>query len=114
MNGEIESALRDAVNAVLNERLKTHREQVSARLIHWLVNHARKKAVPDLDQQIAKMSEDLNKMVAAMRLEYNQGQLLVKADGTAEETLRKLRLGTSWFDPWPDITTFVLAGIYAE
>ena len=114
MNGELEAALQEAVNAVLNERLKAHSAQVEARLVEWLINTAKKKPVPDLDKRLQEMSVEIKRMVENLSLDYRNGQLVVKASGTAEETLRKLRLGTLWFDPVPDVTTLILSGIYAE
>lgn len=110
----LRSSVSKAVDQEINERLKLRHTEVAARIIAWLVNDSRKAPIKDLDAQMKSMTESIQRLAKEMTLEYRDGNIVVNAAGTAEETLRKLRLGTSWFEPMPDIIPQIMAGLYAE
>jgi hypothetical protein len=47
-----------------------------------------------------------------MRIKMQKGTIVVKVNGSAEQTFKKLRLGTDWFLPCGDeLETIIMAGL---
>jgi hypothetical protein len=44
-------------------------------------------------------------------LKYEKGTLVVKVNGSAEQTFKKLKLGSDWFAPCVDLETIIMAGL---
>jgi hypothetical protein len=94
------------------ERLRKDRHRFSAALITaWLVERAKKKPVPDLEKRVKMFTKDIYKMCEDMRVEIKDGAFVVKVNGAAEQTYKKLRLGTDWFEPNADVVTQIMAGL---
>jgi hypothetical protein len=94
------------------ERLRKDRHDYSAALLtEWLVERAKKKPVPDLAKRTEQFTKDIYKMCEDMRLEIKDGAFVVKVNGAAEQTYKKLRLGTDWFEPNADVVTQIMAGL---
>lgn len=97
------------------EQLRYERWPVCAtNIMNWLRDDARKVPVPDLAARMAKMQKDVEHMCKTMRLKYEKGKLVVKVDGSAEQTFKKLRLGTNWFEPDTDVMVQIMAGLDDE
>jgi DNA-binding protein YbaB len=102
------------INEML-EKIRFERWHRSAALLsQWLLEIAKKKAVPDLADRIEKFSKRIYAMCEDMRLEYSNGTYVVKVRGTGEQTLKMLRLGTDWFEPNDDVVKYIIAGLDEE
>ncbi|WP_196301569.1 hypothetical protein, partial [Streptococcus pneumoniae] len=73
---------------------------------------ARKKPVPDLAVRVEAMRKAIYALAENMRLHVQNGTVVVTATGSSEQTLKKLRFGTDWFDPNPDVERQLIAGLY--
>ena len=83
-------------------------------IMNWLRDEAQKKPVPDLADRMKKMQAEVENMCEKMRFKYEGGKLVVKVDGLAEQTFKKLRLGTDWFEPDTDVMVQIMAGLDKE
>lgn len=101
----------DIINKTLERMRKLHHERCAAMVITWLVERAKKKPVPDLPQRIERMSKEIKAMCEVMRIEFQNGTWVVKVNGSAEQTYKKLRLGTDWFEPNVDVVLHLMAGL---
>ena len=86
--------------------------KVVTALSSWLNDVARKKPLPDLAARIQKMQDEFEHMVEDMQVKIETGKLVVKVAGSGEDTLRKLRLGTDWFEGSPDVLEIILVGLF--
>lgn len=102
LNDEFKHRLRDV----------DQRARIVSALYTWLVNVARKKALPDLDQRCNAMKAEFEQLAENMEVSIVAGKWVVKAAGSSESTLKKLRLGTDWFDGSPDVLEIVLTGLF--
>lgn len=108
--------ITDTVDNVFQQRLDDPEQQakVVAALMQWLTVKARKKDVPDLTEKLREMQQRTKKMVENMTIEIENDKPVVKAAGSDEETWKMFRLGTSWFEPNPDLIETVLSGLFNE
>lgn len=91
---------------------ETHQERIASFLIEWVAKNTTKRPVPDLPQKIERFSKDIKKLCENMRIKMEKGTIVVKVNGSAEQTFRKLRLGTDWFLPCGDeLETLIMAGL---
>lgn len=102
LNDDFKHRLRD----------EDQRARIVAALYTWLVNVARKKTLPDIDQRCDAMKLEFKQLVENMEVSITAGKWVVKAAGSSESTLKKLRLGTDWFDGSPDVLEIVLTGLF--
>lgn len=94
------------------ELRKDRQERCATLLIAWITDNATKRPIPDLPQRIEQFSKDIRKMCDAMRIKMEKGTAVVKVNGSAEQTFKKLRLGTDWFLPCGDeLETIIMAGL---
>lgn len=93
---------------------KKYRDKVAAALINWLLEDAHKKELPDLDKRIEKLKKDVERMTEDMNITFKDNKLVVKVQGSGEETLKKFRLGTDWFEGCPELVETILSGLYNE
>jgi len=70
--------------------------------------------VPDLEQRLARMEAAVEQMVENMKLEFAKGKVVITVNGSDEDTLKAFRLGTSWFEPNPDLVETLLTGLFDE
>jgi hypothetical protein len=82
-------------------------------LIEWITVNCHQTAdLPDLPKRIEQFSKDIRKMCEKMRIKMEKGTIVVKVNGSAEQTFKKLRLGTNWFLPCGDeLETIIMAGL---
>lgn len=111
MIDELRKISEKAFNDSLERLREQHWERSASLLIDWLMRQARKKPLPDLAHRIEQFSKDIRHMCYEMRIEYSKGALVVKVNGAAEQTHKKLRLGTEWFEPCADLETIIMAGL---
>lgn len=102
LNDDFKRRLRDA----------GQKSKIVDSLYTWLVNVARKKPLPDTDQRCNSMKLEFAQLVENMEVSIIGGKWVVKAAGSSEGTLKKLRLGTDWFDGSPDVLEIVLTGLF--
>ncbi len=100
----------DNTEVMLNERLNERRENVTSALTSWLVDVARKKPLPDLDVRINEMINRFKRLSENMELKIVDGVIVVKAASSDEDTLKMLRIGTTWFDPDPQYLERIISG----
>ena len=102
------------LNDDFRQRLRDVDQQarIVGALYTWLVNVARKKPVPDLEQRCSAMKAEFEQLAENMTVSITEGKWVVKAAGSSESTLKKLRLGTDWFDGSPDVLEIVLTGLF--
>lgn len=103
-----------ALNEDFKQRLRDDEQKgrVVEALYTWLINVARKKQVPDMDARCEAMKKEFEALVEVLEVKIEKGKWVVKAAGSAESTMKKLRLGTDWFDGSPDVLEVVLTGLY--
>ena len=58
------------------------------------------------------MQKRLERMVENLKVRMENGKVVVKVNGSDEETLKMFRLGSSWFEPHPDVTVLLLGGLF--
>lgn len=106
--------LLQSLNEDFKRRLRDtdQKARIVAALYTWLVNVARKKTLPDIDQRCSAMKKEFEQLVENMEVSITAGKWVVKAAGSSESTLKKLRLGTDWFDGSPDVIEIVLTGLF--
>ena len=94
------------------ELRKENKERCATLLIAWITDNATKRPIPDLPQRIEAFSKDIRRMCDEMRIKMQKGAIVVKVNGSAEQTFKKLRLGTNWFLPCGDeLETIIMAGL---
>lgn len=93
---------------------KEYQHKVASALIDWLVVEADKKEVPDLDIRIKKLQKDVERMCEDMAVTFTKDKLVVKVQGSGEETLKKFRIGTDWFEGCPELVETILSGLYND
>lgn len=94
------------------ELRKDRQERCASLLIEWITVNATKRPLPDLPRRIDQFSKDIRKMCDEMRIKMEKGAIVVKINGSAEQTFKKLRLGTDWFLPCADeLETIIMAGL---
>lgn len=106
----------DGVHNVFQQRLddRDQRKKVAEALMRWLTLKARKKPVPDLDARLQAVRVRVEKLVEKMTIEIEKDKPVVKVAGSDEDTWKMFRLGTSWFEPNPDLIETVLSGLFNE
>lgn len=112
---DIYPVLLEGVDNVFQQRLddREQRRKVAEALMQWLTK-ARKKEVPDLAEKLRNMQQRVNKLVEGMTIEIEKDKPVVRTAGSDEDTWKMFRLGTSWFEPNPDLIETVLSGLFNE
>ena len=90
------------------------RERVWVALDNWLMQKARKKPVSDLPRRLEQFRKRIEALARNVRLIYDTGNLVVKASGDNDATLRQLKRGTNWFDPLDDVEALITREILNE
>jgi hypothetical protein len=94
------------------ELRKDRKDRCATLLIAWVTANTTKRPIPDLPQRIEKFSKDITRMCDEMRIKMEKGTVVVKVNGSAEQTFKKLRLGTDWFLPCAEeLETIIMAGL---
>jgi hypothetical protein len=100
------------VNDTFEELRKDHQDRCATMLIEWITVNATKRPIPDLPTRIENFSKDIRKLCEDMRIKMEKGTVVVNVNGSAEQTFKKLRLGTNWFLPCGDeLETIIMAGL---
>jgi len=87
------------------------RKQMADAVNAWLIGPARKKSLPDLQEKLKTMGSRVDLMMESIRFGARNKEIVVIADGPAEETLRALANGTDWFDPCDDIVSIMISAL---
>jgi hypothetical protein len=111
MTLDFRKEVKKHLDAKLEKLRKERHKYCAALLVAWLVDRAKKKPVPDLDKRVKLFTKDIYEMCEEMRIEVREGAFVVKVNGAAEQTYKKLRLGTDWFEPNADVVTQIMAGL---
>jgi hypothetical protein len=92
--------LEEGLAEILNSATANDRLMVAGMLFNQFVKSTRKRPVPDLDQRMAKLKDDIDTMCLAMKfsVKLNESCIVVSAEGPAGETLLKLSNGTDWHE----------------
>ena len=104
--------LQEVMQARFDDRVQ--RYKAGQALMDWLRFQAKKRPVPDLDAKLVRMDKAVHKMVETMKYEFTEGKVVIKVSGSDEDTLKAFRLGTSWFEPNPDLVEHILTGLLNE
>jgi hypothetical protein len=100
------------VDDTFEELRKTREQRIATMLIEWVTVNCTKRPLPDLPKRIEQFSKEIRHMCENMRIKMEKGTAVVKVNGSAEQTFRKLRLGTDWFLPCGDeLETLIMAGL---
>ena len=110
----LDQYVAQALNDEFTHRLRDtdQKAKVVTSLYTWLLNVARKKPVPDLQRRMEAMKAEFERLVEDVEVTITEGKWVVKAAGSSESTLQKLRLGTDWFEGSPDVLEIVLTGLF--
>ena len=111
MKTPFDGMLANVVKSVLNvpETDTETRTKFAQAIYLWLVERARKKPVPDLAERLKWMKGEIEKLAQVLTIEFLDGRLVVKASGSAGNTLRELQRGTDWFDPHENLASEIVA-----
>jgi hypothetical protein len=100
------------VDDTFEELRKEHKERCATMLIEWVTVNATKRPFAVLPTRIEKFSKEIEKLCEDMRIKMEKGTVVVKVNGSAEQTFKRLRLGTDWFLPCGDeLETLIMAGL---
>lgn len=114
MSLDLSMLLIDAVNDDVQNISVASRARLANYLFNWLSVTARKRAVPDLVSRIERMRKRFDHLAHSLTLEVDRGNLIVRATGDAETTLRQLEFGTTWFAAHVDIHATIVNLLLAE
>lgn len=89
----------------------TVRRRIATRLSTWLAIEAKKANVDNLPQRIEKWTLRIERLAENMEIEFLGEDLVVMVSGEDEATLRSLRRGTDWFEPWPQVDDKIIETI---
>lgn len=106
------SFIVNTFNAKLADRAKDSAAvKNGAASIMLAFSNVRKIQSPDLDIKVAKLSSDIERLLEGVYVDYFQGKLVVRVNGSSEHLLSELRRGSSWFEAVPDIDHLILAAL---
>ena len=88
------------------------REKVADKLFQWLVNTARKKPIPNLDVKLEEWRGRIKHLSENLEIKFERDKLVVTSAGSADDTLKRLRLGSDWFDGSGDILEMIVAALF--
>lgn len=108
----VTAALKEIMDQEFDDKDK--RKRIAQNLMIWLTNEARKKPVSDLAERLEIMRKNVERMVEDMAIEIEDGKLVVKVSGSAEDTWRAFRIGTDWFEPDKFALERIFAGLFDE
>lgn len=113
---DLYAPVADTLQAVMKDRFDDPllRARAGRSLMNWLRNEAKTKPVENLAQRFDRMERAVAKMVENMKIEFAEGKVVIKVNGSDEDTLKAFRLGTSWFEPNPDLVERILTGLFDE
>lgn len=90
------------------------KQKAGAALMLWLRTRAKTRPVADLEQRFDRMEIAVAKMVKNMKFDFAGGKVVIKVNGSDEDTLKAFRIGTMWFEPNPDLVETILTGLFDE
>jgi pyruvate/2-oxoacid:ferredoxin oxidoreductase alpha subunit len=108
---DIEERSVEAVEKELERLRKERHEHSAAAVVAWLTS-ARKKDLPDLVDRMKKMNKAIYRLAETMKFKFKDGEIVVMAEGSSEQTLTQLLMGTSWFEPDTDLVAQLLSGLF--
>lgn len=108
----VAASLQETMRVKLADRAQ--KQKAGDALMRWLRDTAKKRPVPDLETRIECMRVAVDKMVDNMCFVFDDGKIVIKTNGSDEDTLKAFRLGTSWFEPNPDLIETILTGLFDE
>lgn len=109
---DFEERATKAVEEDLERMRKERHEECAAVVVSWLTETARKKPVPDLVKRMKKMNDAIYAMTETMKFKFRDGEIVVIAEGSSEQTLTQLLIGTNWFEPDMDLVAQLLSGLF--
>jgi hypothetical protein len=97
---------------ILNERITSKdRQEMARNLQDWLAVTARKKPLPDLENRMQRMNERMAVLAERATFVKEDEEIVVKAAGEADETLKMLERGTDWFDPCESVVSVMISAL---
>lgn len=111
---ELSDFVYESVKNEFDERLEYRRPQIVSAVMMWLTTEAHLKTLPDIDRRVADVQKRVERLVENMRVVLEDGKLVVKVNGSDEETFKMFRLGTDWFAPHPEPHELFLIGFFDE
>lgn len=111
---ELLEIVYESVENEFDERIEERRPQIVTAVMAWLATEARVKPVADLAARTAALQKRVESLVESMKVRLVDGKLVVKVNGSDEETLKMFRLGTTWFEPHPYPNELFLTGFFDE
>lgn len=98
---------------ILNQKLTSQdRASMAQALKDWLSGVARVKPLPDLEERRARMFQRFDKLAEVAELSKVGDNLVVKASGDGETTLKMLENGTDWFDPCENVVMVMISALW--
>lgn len=112
MKSPLQEILNQALNQTLKDRLnREQRQKIANWLTKWLRDVARKKPLPDLAQRLDRFQLEIEKMTENAEIVFEAGKPVFTVKGSGDDTWKRLRLGTDWFDGDDKIMNYVMAGV---
>jgi TolA-binding protein len=90
------------------------RKKIAARLYTWLALEAHKRPVEDLQERLVAMQREIDRLAQHIEFEVQEATIVVKASAIVDDTMRKFRRGTKWFDPHPDIVSEIVGVVFKQ
>lgn len=115
MTLNFEAEAEQAINAALDKALnESAQKRVETAVFSWLAFTARKKPVDDLADRLERFRKRIEVLARNVSLSCVAGEIVVRATGDGEITLRMLKRGTDWFDPADDLDGIIAGAILTE
>jgi hypothetical protein len=89
-------------------------KKVAAELSRWLVEEARKKDLPDLQDRLTDMLQRIEKLARSLVFKLDGTYVYVWANGDAQATLTLLDRGSDWFVGHPNLSLKLAKIVFDE
>jgi hypothetical protein len=90
---------------------QSDRRLMATALKDWLAG-ARVKPLPDLEERRARMGRSIDRMVESVTFSEAGNGIVVTVSGVGEDTLKKFKNGTEWFDPCENVVSVMISALW--
>jgi hypothetical protein len=85
---------------------------MAEKLKDWLATVARVKPVADLQSRMERINKRFDQLAESSVFSVVGGEIVVKAPGENEDTLKMLENGTDWFDPCKSVVNVMISALW--
>ena len=110
--------IEQVVSETLANQIKAARTPSAVANIESVLNQwltaTRTRDVPDLESRLADFRKRIGVLARSVALACVDNQIVVRATGDAETTLRMIKRGTDWFDPAEDVDKLIAGAMLSK